>query len=200
MRSRKLRIHGKKVQKLHYDEDQTIPDKFLGINTSKNSNGNIILNQKHCLEEIDAPDLKQLQSFAKQYILPKHWQSTFRSLASKLNIQALSSRPDFTLAIKIAKRVKTENTDLKIPNFGNSKDWFLVGISDTSNKMRNEIFSIRGYIIMFINKKMEMAIGILWISKGSPNSIIKFRHDSEKLALKGPPSKQPCFNSLGFLP
>ena len=41
-------------------------------------------------------------------------------------------------------------------------------------------------------------LGILWISTGSPNSIIKFRHDSEKLSLKRTSFQTAMLQSLGI--
>ena len=84
-------IHNKMAQKLQYGEIRTIPAKFLGINISRNSNGDIVLDQKQYLEEMEVPDLYQLQGLVKQDVLPEHLQLTFRSLTSKLNMLALSS-------------------------------------------------------------------------------------------------------------
>ena len=65
------------------------------------------------------------------------------------------------MAIKPRKQFEAENIDSTVPNFGNSKDWLLVEMCDTSNKMRIKIFSMGGCIIMFANNKMETAAGIL---------------------------------------
>lgn len=176
--------HNKMAQKLQYGEVQTIPAMFLGINISRNSNGDIVLDQKHYLDGMEVPDLQQLQGLVKQDVLPEHLQSTFRSLASKLNMLALSSRPDFaftaktltsrygkatksdfTTAVRLIKRAKAESTDLVIPNLGESGDWLLVGISDASNKTSNEIFSVGGHVIMLVNSKTEAAAVIHWSSK-----------------------------------
>ena len=52
-----------------------------------------------------------------------------------------------------------------LPNLGNSEDWLLVGISDASNKSRNEIFSVGGHVIMIVNNKTEAAAVLHWSSK-----------------------------------
>ena len=41
----------------------------------------------------------------------------------------------------------------------------MVGISDASKKMRNEIFSVGGHVIMIVNRKTEAAAVIDWSSK-----------------------------------
>ena len=67
-------IHSKMAQRLQNGETRTIPAKFLGINISQNSNGDIVLDQKHYLEEIEVPDTQQLQGLLKQDVLPEHLQ------------------------------------------------------------------------------------------------------------------------------
>ena len=123
---------------------------------------------------MEFPDLQQLQGLVKQDVLSEHLQSTFRSLASKLNMLALSSQPDFTFmakkltsrygkatksdfttAVKLIKQAMIESTDLLMPNLGDSGDWILVGISDASNKTSNEIFSVDGHVVMIVNSKTE---------------------------------------------
>ena len=91
----------KMAQKLQYDEVRTIPAKFLGINISRNSNGDKVLDQKHYLEEMEVSDTQQFQGLAKQNVLMEHLQSIFRSLASKINMLALSSQPDFAFMAKM---------------------------------------------------------------------------------------------------
>ena len=50
--------HNKMVQKLHYGEVWTISVKILEINISRNSNRDIVLDQKHYLYEMKAPNLQ----------------------------------------------------------------------------------------------------------------------------------------------
>ena len=94
------KTHTNMSQQLQYGDVQTLPTRFLGMNLSKNVNGDIIIDQKHYLDELEVPDMQQLQGITKTDILPDKLQSTFMSLASKLNMLALSSRPDFTFAAK----------------------------------------------------------------------------------------------------
>ena len=68
-----------------------------------------------------------------------------------------ATKSDITTAVKLIIRAKAESTDLTIPNLGNSEDWFLVGISDASNKTRNKIFSMVGHVIVIVNNKTEVA-------------------------------------------
>ena len=178
------KTHTNMSQQLQYGDVQTLPTRFLGMNLSKNVNGDIIIDQKHYLDELEVPDMQQLQGITKTDILPDKLQSTFMSLASKLNMLALSSRPDFTFAAKqltsrygkatksdftraakLITKAKADKNELIIPNLGDTEDWLLVGISDASNKSTNEIFSVGGQVIMLVNRKTEAAAVIHWSSK-----------------------------------
>ena len=69
------------------------------------------------------------------------------------------------MALKLIKRAKEESTDLLILNLGDFGDWILVGISDTSNKTSNKIFSVGRHVIMIVNSKTEVTVVIHWSSK-----------------------------------
>ena len=128
--------------------------------------------------------MQQFKGLVKADVLPEQHQSMFRSLASKLNMLALSSRPDFsfaakylttrygkatksdlTRAVKLLTRAKEESTEMIIPNLGDMKDWLVIGISDASNKSSNEIFSVGGHVILLVNKTTEAAAVVHWSSK-----------------------------------
>ena len=116
--------------------------------------------------------------------MPDNFQSTFRSLASKLNQLAMSARPDLMFdakvlttkygsatkrdllkAIKLLRRVKEEDTRLTLPNIEEIEDWILVGVTDASKKSANEVFSVGGYVIMLVNKVTSRASVLTWSSK-----------------------------------
>ena len=128
--------------------------------------------------------MQQFNGLVKADILPEEHQSTFRSLASKLNMLALSSRPDFTYAakylttrygkatksdltraVKLLKKAKIDRSGMIIPNLGDIQDWLIVGISDASNKSASEVFSVGGHVVMIVNKNTEAAAVLHWSSK-----------------------------------
>ena len=176
--------HNAMAKQLTYGEVQPIPARFLGMNISRNVNGDIVIDQKHYVDELEVPDMQQFKGLVKADVLPEKHQSMFRSLASKLNMLALSSRPDFsfaakyltsrygkatksdlTRAVKLINRAKAETTEMIIPNLGDMRDWLVIGISDASNKSANEIFSVGGHVIMLVNKTTEAAAVVHWSSK-----------------------------------
>ena len=111
-------------------------------------------------------------------------QCSFISLASKLNMLSLTSRPDFsyqakalttkygnatksdfTRAVKLLNQAKQETTRYVIPDLGDEKDWILLGVTDASNKSSGSIFPVGGHVIMILNKVSNAAAIIHWSSK-----------------------------------
>merc|ERR1719210_2201458 len=88
------------AEKFDYGEIQQLPIRFLGINISQDQEGDITLDQEHYVKDLEVPDMDEIKSLNKLDILPEKFQSIFRSLASKINMLALSSRPDFAFAAK----------------------------------------------------------------------------------------------------
>ena len=101
---------------------------------------------QHYVDSLEVPDLRQLAGKAKQDVLSQELQSTFRSLASKVNVLAQTVRPgfmftakylstrygkatksDMTQVAKIIRRAKEESTDIIIPNLGEPEEWILAG-------------------------------------------------------------------------
>ena len=122
-------------KKLTYGTVENLPFRFLGGNYRRGEQGEIIMDLKHYVEGLEAPDLKEIASNAKQDILPAHLQSQFRSAASKVNVLAATVRPDFTYAakylttrygkatksdmtqvVKLIRRAKEESTEIIFPN------------------------------------------------------------------------------------
>ena len=194
--------HDKMAQVLKYGEVQDLPTRYLGMNVRRGEDGSIILDQNHYVKEIEVPDLEQVKSLKKADKLPPRLQSVFRSLASKLNMLALSSRPDYTFAakflttqygkatkshlmraIKLINNAKMQPTEMKIPNLGSVKDWLLVGISDASNKTAREVFSVGGHVVILVNKNTAAASVIHWSSK-KIERVVSSSFAAETLALQ----------------
>ena len=117
-------------------------------------------------------------------MLPAEYQTVFCSVASKLNMLALTSRPDFTFdckmltskygtatkshlykAIRMLKLAKEQSTKIVIPDMGDIKDWILVGVADASHKSKNELFSVAGHVILLVNAKTNAATVLHWTSR-----------------------------------
>ena len=171
-------------QKLSYGEVERLPSRFLGINISRSENGDIVLDQDHYVKDLDIPDVEAVKHLHKQDLLSNRFQSVFRSVASKINMLALSSRPDFAYAAKhltsrygkatksdlvqatkLIRKAKEETSKMIIPNIGPMEEWTIVAISDASNKSSTNVFSVSGYVIMIVNKHTNAAAVLTWSSK-----------------------------------
>ena len=86
-------VKEKMAENFDYGEIQQLPIRFLGINISQDQEGDITLDQEHYVKDLEVPDMDEIKSPNKVDILLEKFQSTFRSLASKINMLALSSRP-----------------------------------------------------------------------------------------------------------
>ena len=166
-----------------YGECKPLPCRYIGSNLAK-EDGDIVINQDHYITALEVPDLSKISHLKRDDVLPEKFQSMFRSLASKLNMIAMSSRPDVMYdakvlttkygnatkrdifkVIKIMKRLKEESTTLTIPNIGEVKDWILLGVTDASNKSVHQVFAVGGHVIMLVNKHTNKAAVLTWSSK-----------------------------------
>ena len=120
----------------------------------------------------------------KQDVLSPELQSTFRSLASKVNALAhtvwpdimyaakylstkngKATKSDMTQLVKIIKKVKEESNKIVIPNLGEPEDWILAGVVDASHRTSGSLFTVGGHVVMLINKNTRAASTIHWASK-----------------------------------
>ena len=177
-------VQQKMRNKLTYGTVDTLPFRFLGSNYRKDDNGDMILDQKHYVDNLEIPNMDSLKNVVKQDVLSESWQSTFRSLASKVNVLASTVRPDFTFAakylttrynkatksdltqvVKLIKRAKEETTEIVIPNVGQPEQWILVGVVDASHRTSGNLFAVGGHVVMLVNKHNKAAAVLHWSSK-----------------------------------
>ena len=170
-------------QHFTYGEFKTLPCRYIGSNLAKDDD-DIVINQDHYITALEVPDMSKISHLKRDDVLPEKFQSTFRSLASKLNMIAMSSRPDVMFdakvlttkygsatkrdilkVIKIMKHLKEESTTLTIPDIGEPEDWILLGVTDASNKSVRQVFAVSGHVIMLVNKRTNKAAVLTWSSK-----------------------------------
>ena len=166
----------------HEDIDKT-PFRYVGLNLRKEDD-NVIIDQDHLVEQLEAPDMKEISSMKKEDKLPEKFQTVFRSLVSKLNMFSMTARPDITfdvkslttkygkalkldlmLATKLLKKVKRMSTQITIPDMGEVKDWILVAYSDAATKKIDNAFSVAGHVIFLVNSVTNNSVPITWGSK-----------------------------------
>ena len=188
--------------KLTYGTVEELPFRFLGSNYRQEKNGDIVIDQKHYVESLEIPDIRELNNIPKQDILPEKFQSTFRSLASKVNVLASTVRPDFTYqakflttrynkatksdltaVIKLIKRAKEDTTEIVIPDIGQPEEWILVGVVDASHRTGGNLFAVGGHVLMLQNKNTQAAAVLHWASK-KINRVVHSSYAAETLAMQ----------------
>ena len=170
-------------KKFTFGSHEEPPFRYVGLNIKKEE-GNITINQDHFIEKLTTPDMSEISSMKKECLLPEKFQTTFRSLVSKLNMLSMTARPDITfevkmlttkygkalkldlmLAVKLLKKVKRMLTQITIPDMGNFADWILVAYTDAATKKIDNAFSVAGHVIFLVNAKTNNAVPLTWGSK-----------------------------------
>ena len=170
--------------KFTYGSIESLPFRFLGQNYKRDEQGNLTMDTAHYVDKLELPDQKDFAHLAKQDVLPDQLQTTFRSLASKLNTISRSVRPDFsyqakylttrygkatksdlTQAIKLLRRAKEETTEVTIPDIGQPEDWLLIGVADASHRRGAEALAVGGHVVLLLNKITHAASVLHWSSK-----------------------------------
>ena len=77
-----------------------IPFRYVGMNLEE-EDGNVVINQDHFIEKLVAPEMNEISSMKKETLLPEKYQTSFRSLVSKLNMLSMTARPDITFDVKV---------------------------------------------------------------------------------------------------
>ena len=166
-----------------YGESKNPPCRYLGMNISEEKD-EIVIDQNHYIFNLESPDVAPISHLKRDDLLPEKFQSIFRSISSKLNMLAMSARPDLMYDVKVlttkygsatkrdlfkamktVRRVKEEDTILTLPNIGDVTDWILVGVTDASNKSVNQVFAFGGYVFILVNRKTNRAAVLTWSSK-----------------------------------
>ena len=170
--------------KFTYGSVESLPFRFLGQNFKKDDQDQITMDTDHYVQNLVLPDQKEYSHLAKQDVLPDSLQTTFRSLASKLNTISRTVRPDFsyqakflttrygkatksdlTLAVKLIKKAREESTEVVVPNIGKPEDWLLIGVADASHKRTSETMAVGGHTVILMNKATHAASVLHWSSK-----------------------------------
>ena len=179
------KTHNEMEKRFEYGERKSLPYRFLGLNYARLPDGDIEVDQDHYFNDLEEPDISNLNSMAKQDLLSDIWQTKFRSLASKLNLVSLCTRPDIVFqakylttrygkatksdmisAIKLIRTIKKDSSAYVIPSLGSDlKDWILVGCADASNRSKNTIYSTGGQVVMLTNRVTGKTSVLNWTSR-----------------------------------
>ena len=172
------------TEKFEYGSHSLPPFKYIGLNVDKSVNG-IKLDQDHYIKNLAPTSIDRFKTMLADEKLCEEGQSIFRSEVGKLNMLAVTSRPDLAMdskilsskfnratkkdlndALKKLKRVKETSTKMVFPNMGKLEDWMFLNYSDGSLKsMPNKITSTGGQTLILVNVKTGKATVLDWKSK-----------------------------------
>ena len=166
-----------------FGSQESLPFRYVGLNIEKEDE-KVTINQDHFVDSIEIPDIGEISSLKKDVLLSEKFQTTFRSLVSKLNMLSMSARPDISFevklltmrygkatkgdlssAIKLLKKIKRVATKITIPDMGEIKDWIIVAYADAATKKVDNAYSVAGYVVFLVNEKNNYAVPLTWSSK-----------------------------------
>ena len=135
-----------------FGSHDSLPFKYVGLSMEKDGE-NVVINQDQFVNNMEAPDVKDISSMKKKTLLSDEYQTKYRSLVSKINMLSVTARPDISFevkvlttkygkatkldimtAIKLLHKVKRLSTKITIPNMGDLQDWGLIAYSDAATK------------------------------------------------------------------
>ena len=138
------------------------------------------MDQDHYMKDMQVPQVN-ISDYTKHQTLPGELQTVFRSLVSKLNVIAMTSRPDvlykvkmltskygsatkseLSQAKKISEKIKKESTQMLIPNIGDLNKAVLVAVTDASTRHSGSVFSTGAQVIILLNKDTKAASVVHW--------------------------------------
>ena len=121
-------------KRVTFGSHESLPFKYVGLSMERDGE-NLVINQDQFVNNMEAPDVKDISSMKKNTLLPEDYQTKYRSLVSKLNMLSVTARPDVSFevkvlttkygkatkldimkAIKLLQKVKRMSTKITIPN------------------------------------------------------------------------------------
>ena len=172
------------MKKFSYGSHNNPLFRYVGSNIERNDDG-LMMDQDHYVRKLEQCDTDTAVGKKLDDVLGEDDQGKFRSLAAKLAMLSIISRPDiafesklFTMkygkatkrdlrdANKKLKFVKNDTTRMVYPGLGCLQDWIIVGLSDAAvNSMPDKVGSVGGQVVLLVNKKSERTCVLGWRSK-----------------------------------
>ena len=172
------------MNKFTYGAHDDPPFRYVGFCVKKTKDA-ITLDQDHYIKTLCKTDLKLNPEAKLDDLLVEQDQVRFRSVAAKLAMLSVTSRPDLAFEAKIMttrygkatkrdmrealrrlRKLKTESTRMVYPNLGKLKDWVILGFADASlYAMPDRVGSVGGQVLMMANRKTDRACVLGWRSK-----------------------------------
>ena len=173
------------MDRFMYGSHEEPPFRYVGLRISQSKEG-LTLDQNHYVRTLNDSGLSTTQMEIKlDEMLHEDDQLKFRSLAAKLVMLSITSRPDLAFeakimttkcgkaskrdmkdAVKRLKKIQMESTKMIYPSMGSMKNWIIVGFADASvHSMPDRVGSVGGQVILMANKETERACVLGWRSR-----------------------------------
>ena len=172
------------MEKFKYGSHEGLPFRYVGFNVERSKEG-LTLDQNHYVSNLCETDVTLDANLLLDDLLDEEGQGNFRSIAAKLSMLSVPSRPDIAFdskimttkfgkavkrdlkqALKLLKKVKQESTKMIYPCLGKLIDWIIIGYADASvYSMPDRIGSVGGQVIILANRKLDRACVLGWRSK-----------------------------------
>ena len=180
----KAEVEKRILQKFTHGSSEELPVRYVGFNVKRLASGGLTLDQDHYVGIMELPDISGIKGNLDD-ILDEEGQTIFRSLAAKLNMLSVTSRPDMAYVAKLFamiytkatlrdlrdlikqfKHVKEGSTMMTYPDLGPINQWAIVGFSDAANKPAPyKIGAIEGLVLIIANTVTGKACLVKWRSK-----------------------------------
>ena len=177
-------IHAPMRDKMIFGTHEELPARYLGFLITRDEHGNVTMSQDEYvkeLKEIEMPD-----GVAMDEEVDEVTKQAFKSTVCKLQMLAISSRPDcmweakanikhydtttkrdVVRVNKLLRRIKSEPAVIKFSDVGKLEDWVFLGFADASyNSEKDGCSSCGGQIVLLANRHTGNCVTLQWQSRG----------------------------------
>ena len=166
-----------------FGEENSVDFLYTGMRIVQ-EDGKISVDQDQYIDSIEIPEFSYQNSRSSE-LVDDDWQSEFRTLVGKISWVASASRPDLSfnalmlstkygkashydmkLAVKIARKMKSDTSLCKFIDLGDINEWSLKGYGDAGFKsLPDKVSSSAGSVILVCNENIGVECILQWQSK-----------------------------------
>ena len=177
-------IHGPMQDRMIFGTHENLPTRYLGFLISRDQDGSVKMSQDEYVKELK--EVVQPEGVAMEEEVDQKTKEEYKSLVCKLQMLAISSRPDCMWEAKagikcfknttkrdvikinkLLRRIKSEPAHIQFSDIGEMEDWVFLGFADASHKMeKNTWKSTGGQIVILANRHTGNCVTLAWQSRG----------------------------------
>ena len=177
-------IHAPMRNKMIFGTHEDLPARYLGFLISRDERGGVTMSQDEYVKELQ--EIEVPEGTAMDEEMNEVTKQSFKSMVCKLQMLAISSRPDcmweakanikhydhttkrdVVRVNKLLRRIKSEPAVIKFSDIGKIEEWVFLGFSDASyNAEKNGYSSCGGQIVLLANQNTGNCVTLQWQSRG----------------------------------